>query len=120
MSDEPVTVTTTETKTEVTATPMPTATEAAASPESLRAEFDLRLAMLEAQLRAKKVSLIAKLKGYRTVIFATVVAAGPALLDYFKEIPWTTLGIAPVTALCLGAAVIALRALTTGPIGSDK
>lgn len=56
-------------------------------------------------------------KGWKTVIFGAGVALAPAFLTYIAGIDWTTLGVHPATAAIIGAAIIALRAVTTSAIG---
>jgi hypothetical protein len=56
-------------------------------------------------------------KGYRTVIFGASVAIFPALLDYLGLVDWATLGVSPAAGAAIGAAIMALRGLTTTPLG---
>ena len=56
-------------------------------------------------------------KGLRTVAVGLVIAVGPAALNYFTGTDWTTtLGLSPGAGAIVGAAIIALRAVTTTPI----
>jgi hypothetical protein len=56
-------------------------------------------------------------KGFRTVAAGAFVAIGPSLLNYVTGTDWTaTLGLSPSTGAILGAAIIALRAVTASPI----
>jgi hypothetical protein len=57
------------------------------------------------------------IKGWRTVAFGVVTAAAPPALTYLFGVDWTTLGISPPVAAVLGSVIIALRAITTTPIG---
>lgn len=60
------------------------------------------------------------LKGKKTVIAALMLAAGPAVAEYLYKIDWQTFGISPGVAVAISAMVIALRAITTGPIGGGS
>lgn len=57
------------------------------------------------------------LKGFKTVIFGAAVAVAPSLLTYLGGVDWTTIGLSPTTAGAIGAGIIALRAITSTPIG---
>ncbi len=59
------------------------------------------------------------LKGKKTVIAALMLAALPPVAEYLYKIDWQTFGISPGMAVAVSAAVIALRAISTGPIGGD-
>lgn len=59
------------------------------------------------------------MKGWKTVIFGALLAVVPALTDYLGAVDWKAIGLAPSTAALLGAAVIALRAATTTPLGKS-
>lgn len=56
------------------------------------------------------------MKGFRTVIFGLMVAVVPAALTYLGGVDWTAFGINPMLAGALGAAIIALRAITSTPL----
>jgi hypothetical protein len=58
------------------------------------------------------------MKGWRTVIFGALIVVGPPLLTYVAGVDWKSLGVSPAVAAAIGAAIIALRAMTTTPIGS--
>jgi hypothetical protein len=57
------------------------------------------------------------MKGWRTMAFGAATAIVPALLTYAAGIDWTKLGINPMLAGILGAAIIGLRAVTSTPVG---
>lgn len=57
------------------------------------------------------------LTGFKTLIFGAAVAIAPSLLTYLGGVDWTTIGIAPGVAGAIGAGIIALRAVTSTPIG---
>lgn len=59
------------------------------------------------------------MKGWKTIAFGAATAVVPAFLTYAGGVDWTKLGINPVIAAVLGAAVIGLRAVTTTPIGKS-
>jgi hypothetical protein len=63
---------------------------------------------------------LASVKGWRTVFFGGVVAVAPALLTYLGGVDWTALGVSPAMGAVIGAGIIGLRAITTGPIGGSK
>lgn len=60
------------------------------------------------------------MKGFKTVIFGLIVAIGPATIAYLGGIDWVSIGISPTIASALGLAIIALRAVTSTPIGSKS
>ena len=55
-------------------------------------------------------------KGWKTVAFGLLTAIVPAALTYAGGIDWTTTGISPGIAALIGAAIIALRAVTNTPM----
>jgi hypothetical protein len=57
------------------------------------------------------------MKGFKTVAFGAAVAIFPSAITYFGGVDWTSLGISPGVSAGLGAAIVALRAFTTTPIG---
>jgi hypothetical protein len=44
----------------------------------------------------------------------------PAIADYFGQVDWKSFGLAPLTALALGALIVGFRAITSTPLGSRK
>lgn len=52
----------------------------------------------------------------RTMAFGFGVAVAPAALDYLAGVPWESFGISPPLAAALGAAIMVLRTMTTGPV----
>jgi hypothetical protein len=58
------------------------------------------------------------MKGWKTVIFGALMAIVPPLLTYVGGVDWHALGVSPGVSAAIGAAVIALRAVTNTPIGS--
>lgn len=59
------------------------------------------------------------MKGFRTILLGAVVAIAPSICTYLAGIDWTSLGISPTIAGVIGAAIIALRAITTTPAGQS-
>jgi hypothetical protein len=53
-------------------------------------------------------------------VFGTVVGIGPAIADYCGQVDWKSFGLAPLTALALGALIVGFRAITSTPLGSRK
>ena len=60
------------------------------------------------------------MQGWKTVAFGAVTAVLPAALAYLGGVDWTALGIHPGMAGAIGAAIIALRAMTSTPIGKSS
>ena len=58
------------------------------------------------------------LKGWKTVLFGLVMIIVPPALDYLGAVRWQDLGLSPGISALIGAAIIALRAMTSTPIGS--
>jgi hypothetical protein len=58
------------------------------------------------------------MKGWRTVIFGALMVVGPPMLTYVAGVDWKALGVSPTVSAAIGAIVIALRAMTTTPIGN--
>lgn len=77
-----------------------------------------KVAALEAELNKSGLfkRIWAKLVGYKTVVFGSLVGVVPAILDFFSTTEWGSLGITPITGVLIGAAIVALRVLTKGPI----
>jgi hypothetical protein len=82
--------------------------------------LEQRVAALEGGNRNFLVRLHDKLVGYRTVIFGTLVGIGPAIADYFGQVDWKSYGLAPLTALAIGALIVGFRAITSTPLGGRK
>lgn len=57
------------------------------------------------------------IKGWKTITFGVLTAVIPAGLTYLAGVDWTSIGISPGLAAGIGAAIIALRAFTSTPIG---
>jgi hypothetical protein len=57
------------------------------------------------------------MKGLRTVLYGAVVAIAPSALTYLGGVDWTSLGISPTAGGIIGAGIIALRTVTSTPIG---
>jgi len=58
--------------------------------------------------------------GWRTIIVGGVMAAAPSLLTYLGGVEWTKV-IGPNGAMALaGAITIAMRIITTTPVGVSK
>ena len=53
-------------------------------------------------------------------VFGTFVGIGPAIADYFGQVDRKSFGLAPLTALALGALIVGFRAITSTPLGSRK
>jgi hypothetical protein len=60
------------------------------------------------------------LKGFKTVIFGLLVAAGPAALTYLGNVSWTSFGVSPTAGAVLGLIIVGLRAATNTPLGEAK
>ncbi len=60
------------------------------------------------------------MKGFKTFVFGALLAVAPAALTYFGSVDWQSLGISPGVAGLIGAAIIALRAVTNTPPGASK
>jgi hypothetical protein len=56
------------------------------------------------------------MKGWKTIIFGSAMVVVPPALSYFGGVDWTTIGISPAASSVIGAAIIALRAVTSSPI----
>lgn len=56
-----------------------------------------------------------KLEGIKTFAFGAAVAILPSLLDYLGGVDMSALGLSPGVAAAIGAAIIALRAVTNTP-----
>jgi hypothetical protein len=81
--------------------------------------LERRITALEGRSRNILLRLHDKIVGYCTV-FGTVVGIGPAIADYFGQVDWKSFGLAPLTALALGALIVGFRAITSTPLGSRK
>lgn len=57
------------------------------------------------------------MRGWKTVLFGLATAIVPAALTYLGGVEWTSMGISPGMAALIGAAIVALRAATSTPIG---
>ena len=57
-------------------------------------------------------------KGWRTVLVGLVLAIGPEALQYLSGIDWNALIGTKGAFLVSGLVTIALRGVTTGPVGS--
>src|SRR5579864_9151006 len=57
------------------------------------------------------------MKGFRTILFGAVVATAPVLLDYLANVRWTDYVSGEAAAMITGIIVIALRVVTTTPVG---
>ena len=58
------------------------------------------------------------LKGLRTVVLGLAVAVVPQATAYLFSVDWTHVaGISPNAATIIGLVMVALRAVTTTPIG---
>lgn len=70
--------------------------------------------------------MLQKLKGYRTVLFGTIVAATPAILDILSMLQMIDLStvlpprVAVYSGMVVGVLIIVLRFATTGPVGKDE
>jgi hypothetical protein len=47
-------------------------------------------------------------------------ASARRIADYFGQVDWKSFGLAPLTALALGALIVGFRAITSTPLGSRK
>ena len=56
------------------------------------------------------------MKGWKTIIFGSAMVVVPPVLSYFGGVDWTTIGVSPAAASVIGAAILALRAVTTSPV----
>ena len=56
-----------------------------------------------------------KFVGVRTFAFGLAVAVLPAALDYLGGVQWESMGIHPGVSALIGAGIVALRMVTTGP-----
>lgn len=56
-------------------------------------------------------------RGWKTIAFGLLLAVGPQALDHLATIDWASLGLSPNTATVIGLAIMALRAMTSTPIG---
>ncbi len=65
------------------------------------------------------IGTIASAKGYKTVALGLLMVVGPAALNYLGGVDWTVLGVSPAAGAIIGAAIIALRAVTNSPIGKS-
>ena len=81
--------------------------------------LERRITALEGRNRNILLRLHDKIVGYCTV-FGTVVGIGPAIADYFGQVDRKSFGLAPLTALALGALIVGFRAITSTPLGSRK
>jgi hypothetical protein len=61
-----------------------------------------------------------KIKGWKTVAFGLATALLPAGLTFLGGVDWTSIGISPWLAGLIGAAIIALRAVTNTPVGKKS
>lgn len=57
------------------------------------------------------------MKGWKTVTFGLFMIVVPPALNYLGGIDWQSLGISPAESAVIGAVIIALRAVTSTPIG---
>ena len=60
------------------------------------------------------------MKGFKTVALGLVVAIAPIAITYLGGVDWTSLGISPTMASIIGLAIVALRSVTTTPIGKQS
>lgn len=60
------------------------------------------------------------MQGWKTVAFGLLTAVAPVVLTYLGGVDWTSLGIHPAMAGAIGAIIIALRAMTSTPIGKSS
>lgn len=69
--------------------------------------------------------MLQKLRGYRTIIFGTLLAASGAVLEILIMLQTIDLGIlfsprsAVIANILIGVLVVVLRFATTGPVGKD-
>ena len=60
------------------------------------------------------------MKGYRTIIIGLAMAIAPAGLTYLLGVDWPSL-VGPNAAMAIaGALTIAMRIVTTTPVGGSK
>jgi hypothetical protein len=57
------------------------------------------------------------LKGWWTLIAGLLTMILPTALTYLGGVDWTALGVSPAAGAIIGAVIIALRAITSSPIG---
>lgn len=60
------------------------------------------------------------MKGWKTVLFGALMALMPALLNYLAGVHWTDYVSPEWAGVIVGVIVVALRAVTNTPIGTDK
>lgn len=60
------------------------------------------------------------MKGWKTVLFGAFMAVAPVLLNYLAGVHWTDYVSPEWAGVIVGIIVIALRAVTNTPIGTDK
>ena len=58
------------------------------------------------------------MKGFRTILVGFIMAVGPTALNYLGGIDWTQHVSANAAAVVAGALTIALRCITTTPVGT--
>lgn len=69
--------------------------------------------------------MLQKLKGYRTIIFGTLLAASGAILEILVMLQAIDLSFlfsprsAVIANIVIGVMVVVLRFVTTGPVGKD-
>ncbi len=60
------------------------------------------------------------MKGFKTILFGLALVVIPPAVTYLGGVDWTTLGLSPAVSAGIGLAVIALRAVTTTPVGAKS
>lgn len=60
------------------------------------------------------------MKGWRTILWGALMTIAAGLIPYFAGIDWTTVVDPRLAAIIAGAVTIALRFVTTTPVGGAK
>ena len=60
------------------------------------------------------------MKGLRTIVVGLSIAAAPAALQYFGGVDWNTILPAPWGMVASGLVMVAMRLITSTPVGQPK
>ena len=60
------------------------------------------------------------MKGLRTILVGAAIAIGPAAIQYFAGVDWSSIIPAPWDSVIAGVIMIGMRFITSTPVGQGK